>query len=270
VYTMRKMLTTMIFFLYFFALMFVCPASLADAFQIPVRWQLQHILTDTQTHTINTQLRVIQAEDDDFVFDVGAGGVRLAMESVIKVAGTVKHKPGKAEPQISDLIRYTKLTHVKDAEVKESLKRLGATIVCNGIGKEGYKDPGSGTEAVVVLAPADAVRDALVGAGSAMAAGTLVLNFAGSDDLQVLEVLDATEKIVLMLDAATKAKITFNSISSSEFAFGTSALTVVGLPEETSTGGLRGLDKAIACGEIYFRDGKYWTVVEEDINTAVA
>lgn len=240
-----------------------------EAFSAPIV-KRQDLDTGAARRSSVTPLRVIKSDDADFIFDEGAGGVRLAMESVIKVAGNVKHKPGNAEPIIKELIRYTALIPVKESTVKESLEKLGATIVCTGSGKELYKDPGQSTEALIVLAPSDAVRDALTGAGSAMNAGTLVVNFAGGDDVQVLEVLDATKQLVLMLDVPTKAKIVFNSISCSEFALGSSTVTVIALPEEISLGGLKYTDKSIATGEVYFCNGVFQTLVEENINTAVA
>jgi hypothetical protein len=45
-------------------------------------------------------------------------------------------------------------------------------------------------------------------------------------------------------------------------------ITVVGVPKkgENSEGDkLRGADKSLSEGEVYFRDGKYYTLVEEDI-----
>lgn len=222
------------------------------------------------TPTIRGLFSIIKADESDFDFDIGQGGVRLAMESVIKLFGSVKHAPGKAESSLKQLTRFKSLTPIKETTLQSTLNKLGATIICSGAGKEDYKNPGEGTEAIVVLAPMDAVRDALTGAGSAMNAETIVLNFAGGDDVQVLEVLEAAKQIVLMLDIATKAKVLFNSISTSEFPLGTSSLTVIGLPEGASTGGLEGVENAIATGEIYFCQGQYWTLLQENINTAIA
>jgi hypothetical protein len=215
-------------------------------------------------------LRVIKAEDNDFVYDTGAGGVLLAKESVVKISGSVKHKPGQAEPQLKELLRYNKLTMIPESKVQSILQSIGGKIICFGKGKELYKDPGQGTEAVVILAPSDAVREALTVAGSALDFGNLVINFAGGDDAQVLEVLDAVKQMTLMLDIATKAKIKFNSISYSDLPAVVSSVTVIALPEESSIGGLTGVEKAIATGEIYYSDERFWTTLEEDRNTSVA
>jgi hypothetical protein len=218
----------------------------------------------------NVVLRVIKAEDNDFVYDAGAGGVRLATECAIKITGSVSHRPGHADPSIKELVRYNSLISIKESTVNSVLQSMGATIICTGKGIELYKDPGKGTEAVVVLAPVDAVREALAVAGSAISASNLVINFVGGDDAQILEVIEAIKQIVLMLDIATKAKIKFNSISSPDFPLAMSSVTVIALPEESVTGGLSGIDKAIATGEIYVSDGKFWTVVDDDINNDLA
>jgi len=213
---------------------------------------------------------VIKSEEIDFDFDVGQGGVRLAMESAIKIAGNVKHKPGNAEPKVSDLLRYTSVTELEEKYVQEHLKSSGGNVVCTGIGKEFYKDPGETVEKKVVLAPHDAVRDALQAAGATNQAEKVVINFLGGDDLQVLEVLDAVKELVLMLDVNTKCKIRFNSLCHSSLPKESVTLTVVSLPLENAVEDFRARQKAIALGEIYFRDGKWYTVIEEDINTAVA
>jgi len=209
---------------------------------------------------------VIKSEDVDFKFDEGAGGVRLAQESVIKITGQVSHAPGKAEPKISDLMRYTSLTAVSESAVDSS----PVTVLGTGIGVELYKDPGETASADITLAPPDAVRDCLMGVGSALEYDTVHINFCGGNDAQVLEVLAATKEMVLDLDVKTKAKIAFSSISHSSLPEGKSFITVVGLPEDVSTGGLKGVERALASGEVFFCNGQYWTVTDDDINTAIA
>ena len=205
---------------------------------------------------------VISPEEIDFDFDVGQGGVRLAEESVVKVMGVVKHKPGQANPKVQDLLRYTGLVEVSDV--------ANVNIVTTGRGKEDYRDPGETASKEVIMAPLDAVRDSLNAAGSAMEYPRLVINFAGGDDLQILEVTEAITMMVLDLDIKTKCDIMFNSISDSSFPMGTASVTVVGLAEESVSGGLEGAAKSVANGEVYFYDGKYWTVSEGDINSALA
>jgi hypothetical protein len=220
---------------------------------------------------------VIRPESVDFDFDVGQGGVRLAEESVIKVTGKVTHKPGNAEPIISELLRYTQLTQVSEQIAVEFMNQNGVTILAAGRGMELYKNPGSTTEQIILHGPTEAVRDALIGAKSAMQASNIVINFCGGEDAQVLEVLSAIKKMVLDLDVATKAKISFNSISHSTFPLGSSAVTVVAIPlADESSEGATGVgsqsrtQEAFSSGEIYFRDGIFYTVLDEHINTAIA
>ncbi|EEC50023.1 predicted protein [Phaeodactylum tricornutum CCAP 1055/1] len=213
---------------------------------------------------------VIKPEEADFNFDVGQGGVRLASESAIKITGTVKHNPGSAEPTVTDLIRYTSLSQVEDKYVQEVLSKIGAKIVGTGRGKEDYREPGETTDKIVIQSPSDAVRDALMGVGSAMEADKIVINFLGGDDLQVLEVLDAVQMMVLDLDIATKARVQFHSVAHSSVPMSSATITVVSLPEGVSLDELSGIEKAVTSGEVYFRDGHWWTTEEENINAAIA
>ena len=242
------------------------------------QWGLQASTTPSTTSSSNS--RVIRSEDDDFDFDEGAGGVRLAEESVLALQGTVRHKPGQAEPQLSELRRYTKLTEVDMDRLTQS---SSFRILGTGIGTEVYADPGETSVASVTLAPADAVRDCLMGVASALDWDRVCLNFAGGADAQVLEVLAAVREMVLDLDVKTKCEITFHSVSHDSIPSGKSFLTVVGLaaaasstPEEGQATSL-GIDgdsgsvqDALAKGEVYFCNGKYWTVTEENRNMAIA
>lgn len=249
------------------------PHLAVDAFST-VRLQRQRI-----ERTESSLFGVIRPESVDFDFDVGQGGVRLAQESVVKITGTVTHKPGNAEPKISNLIRYKQLQTIKsDQIVVNALQQIGGTIIAAGRGNELYKDPGTTTEQVILYAPIEAVKDSLVGAKSAMQCSNLIFNFCSGDDAQVLEVLSAIKKMVLDLDIATKTKISFNSISHMTFPLGTTAVTVIAVPEtventdvvdnnDTVDGKIM---RSILSGEIYFRDGIFYTLIEDDVNPAIA
>ena len=219
----------------------------------------------TQQPTESSLLKaVIRGDDLDLdIIDWSQGGVGLAEASVIKIIGTIQHSPGKANPTPTDMIRYTGVREV-------SSDKLNGRIVCTGRGVELYKDPGEGTAKEVTLAPLDAVRDSMQGMGTTQDAAKVVINFLGGDDLQMREVLDACEQMVLNLDVKTGAKISFNSIAYKDFPADQAWLTVVDLPEVSDAQDLRGEEKALAEGEIYFFDGKYYTVIKEDITTAVA
>jgi hypothetical protein len=286
----------MMSFSHFFVIVWFCMSHLsndATAFQqltisnnnYRIQQQQQHHRQYQQTLWVRsvstirptTQLHVIKADDNDFVFDEGAGGVRLATESVVKIMGNVKHSPGKVEPGIKDLVRYTKLHKVSDNTIVEkNLNSVGGIILCTGSGKELYKDPGTTTDAVIILASNDAVKNALNNAKSAMASTSLVINFAGSTDSQVLEVLESIRKLILSLDIPTKTKITFNSIGSSDILPLTSSVTVVSFDEKSTTTNTdnevirTSVEKAIVSGEIYNIQGSYYILLEDDINTAEA
>jgi hypothetical protein len=212
---------------------------------------------------------VIKGETEDSKgYDEGLGGVRLAKENAVKIHGTIQHKPGKAEPVLSGLTRYTTVREITTPSHKMLEQNDQVTIVCTGQGKEEYKDPGETVTAEIVLAPMDAVKDALFAAGSVKDSTKIVINMLGGDDLQLLEVTDALVELVLDLDCNTKAKIEFNSLSHNMFPEQRATVTVVAV--EGSSGGKEGVDKSVAKGEVYVYDGKYYTVVEDDINTDIA
>lgn len=212
---------------------------------------------------------VIKADEVDFDYDVSQGGVRLAEECVIRLSGTVKHKPGSAVATLRELTRYDKLTSIAESDLPK--RETGFSIITTGRGKELYKNPGQSIEAEVTMSPQDAVRDSLMGAASAMECNRVVINFAGSDDLQVLEVIQAVQELVLDLDVVTRSEITFHSLSHSSLPAEHAFVTVVGFTsEEDISGGLQGAKKSAAKGEVYFVDGTYWTVSADDLNEQVA
>ena len=211
-------------------------------------------------------MSVILGEDENAApFDAGAGGVRLAETSVIKVSGEVRHKPGSATPKPTTLLRYTKLQEIP--ELGDHIK-----IVCTGRGTEHFVDPGTGTTKEVTLAPLDAVRDATLNElGTAQDVDNLVINFLGGDDVMIMEVMQAVEQLVLNLDVKTRTNISFHSLCHTSLPMGQTTLTVVGImnnssEEEQDT--LRGVEASVANGEVYFRDGSYFTVVKEDMDAA--
>ena len=214
---------------------------------------------------------LIEARTEDYVenTDESLGGVKLAKESVIKIAGEIKHKPGKAESLPRDLLRYNNLKTVDESAVQGALSNTGSTILCSGQGVEDYKEPGQTTQKQVLYGPAEAIKNAITNAASAMESETLVFNFLGGDDLIAGEVMEAGSELVLALDVPTKASVSFNSISHKSIPSGTCTVTVVsvGGPADDS---LSGVDKAVAQGEVYSRDGAWYTVEESDVNTAVA
>ncbi len=218
-----------------------------------------------------TMSTVISPDDTDFQFDTGLGGVRLAQESAVRLTGTIKHGAhNTAKATFKALQRYTAVQAVPDHVVQGTFDQMGAILMCTGRGQELYQDPGTTSlEKVVVLGPAAAATDAARGARPAPDADTVVLNVLGGDDLQFLEVQAALENLVPQL-VTGKAKITFNSLCHSQFPLGQVTITAVALPAEASSNGLEGVAKAVADGQVYFREGEWWTVVDSDINPALA
>lgn len=211
---------------------------------------------------------VIRADVAEVKVDAGLGGVRLAQENAIKISGEVRHKPGSAEARALDLTRYTQMTPVEESKVLGILGKLGGKIIGTGQGKELYKNPGESIEAVVQLAPIEAVKDAVNSAASAIEEQTLVFNFLGGNQLILGEVLDATNEAVLNMDIATKAKVFFNSMSDSSIPADTCTVSVVSIKDNEDS--FAGADEAIASGEVYMFGGKWFTVEKAKINTAIA
>jgi hypothetical protein len=192
------------------------------------------------------------------------GGVGLALDSYLELSGVVKHKPGDAKASLKTLTRYFKGTPVKAEE------RNGVKVIATGIGKEDYVDPGETLQKVIYYGPMEAVKDALNSAGSAMDYEHIQINFLGGNTI-LYQVLRAAEHMVLTLDIKTKAKVSFSSVSHSDFPEDIITATVVGIPSEQATDDWTGVKKAVAKGKLYIdKDGKSWTVIEEDINTAKA
>jgi len=217
---------------------------------------------------------IIEAQTDDSIKlkdeDAGgAGGVKLAQESAIKIVGDIQHKPGNAESFPQDLLRYDNLITVDESMVQNVFNNIGSAILCSGQGVEYYKEPGQTTNKEVDYAPLEAIKDAVTKASSAMESETLVFNFLGGDDLMAGEVLEAGSELVLALDIPTKTKVSFNSLSHKTIPSGTCTVTVASVGAQ-ETDSLSGIEKALAQGEVYTRDGTWYTVQESDINTAVA
>jgi hypothetical protein len=220
---------------------------------------------------------VIRASDIDRALDLGEGGVRLAEESAIKISGPIKHKLGKVECEPTGLVRYNNLKKVEEGAAIAVLNKVGAKILCKGVGKELYVEVGEGTKKEVDYAPQEAIKDAMNEAGSAMGFKRLVINFLGGDDLIMMEVLDAATEFVLTLDVATDTKISFNSLCHKSIPSGACSVTVVGFAEEAAAGeaaageadSFAGVEKAVADGQVYFSGGSWWTTEESDINTAI-
>lgn len=202
-------------------------------------------------------------------FDEDEGGVGLAKRCAIKVMGVAKgsDEDNNAEPQ--ELLRYEKLHEVSNCE--SIMDKQNVQLLCSGQGKEEYQDPGKSNrveDRVIKLAPIEAVQNALNTMASSVTIGednksSVVINFLGGDDLIIGEVLQATDMLVGSLDFPPKTKVKFNSLSFCDIAQDVCSVTVV--VTEGKTGGLEGVERNIAKGEVYAIDGKWYTTDEDDI-----
>jgi hypothetical protein len=214
-----------------------------------------HVTTRRSSSSLFSLIRgeAIDAE----TFDENEGGVGLALRSAIKISG----KCQKEQCDAQELLRYEKMQEVEMSVAQSIMEKSGCSLLCSGMGKELYQDPGSTIryeDKVIKLAPIEAAKAALE-----------KVSVAPSDakyDLIIGEVLEACGMLVKELNLQDKTKITFNSMSFNVFAEESCSVTVVA--SGGNAGGLEGVDQSIAKGELYMYDGKWFTVAEGDITTA--
>ena len=256
---------------------FVAPSSLPECSAVGTRCARmggQRQKAQQQTLTLTSALfstkakkeegtdwAVIRPEDEDEEWDLTKGGVLLAMDSAIKVTGTVSG--GSADA--TNLLRYGKLTEASDADVNAALASSGSAVICTGTGTELYKDPGLSTVEEITLGPMDAVAKALSSSPNVAAltgAKSVVINFIGGNDLIMEEVVDAANALVQNMGDSAPSKMKFNTISHKDIADGTASVTVMAAGGGSADGAL---GKAVSNGEAYFYQGKWYAVLDEDI-----
>jgi hypothetical protein len=212
---------------------------------------------------------IIYADSLDETYDDGLGGVRLAKESAIVMSGTVK----SSGPMFTDLKRYTETTLCDSSAIPSIMKDAGVTLICSGTGAEVYQDPGEGTERIVILAPSDAANNALASRTkeSLHTAKKIFINFIGGDDLMAHEVIDGVDRVVQGLDINSSSKVTFHSLCHTDFPLEKASVTVLALHSHTAdTTSSSNMVESIKRGELYFHEGKWWTTLEENVNTNLA
>ena len=101
-------------------------------------------------------------------------------------------------------------------------------------------------------------------------ASKVLLNFLGGENLVIFDVMDAAKTMVDGLDTKKQTQVTFNSLCHSQFPDEVASVTVVATYGNSDDKQLTGVDKCISKGEIYVHQDKYWTVSDDDINTAIA
>lgn len=208
-----------------------------------------------------TDWAVIRPEDEDEEWDLTKGGVLLAMDSAIKVTGTVSGGGADA----TNLLRYEKLTEASEADVNAALASSGSAVICTGTGAELYKDPGLSTVEEITLGPMDAVAKALSSSPNVAAltgAKSVVINFLGGNDLIMEEVVDAANALVQNMGDSAPSKMKFNTISHKGIADGTASVTVMAAGGGKADGAL---GKVVSNGEAYFYQGKWYAVLDEDM-----
>ena len=201
----------------------------------------------------NRLFAYIAADSADEDFDTKQGGVGLAEDNAILMIGKVDRK-GVATA--TDLKLYTTVSSLDDIT-----KVDGVSIICQGNGVEVYQDPGQDTEKNIILSPLDAVSNALsnVNEGAiSKESKKICINFTGGDDLMVHEVLEAVQNLVSGLDLSMENSIEFKSLCDGSFP-----------PEKCSVVALSVAGGSAEGSEnVYWHEGKWWTLLESNLNTA--
>lgn len=204
------------------------------------------------TNLQSTKLQgYIAADSTDEEVDMTLGGVGLAEQSALLMIGNVDKKGGAIA---TDLKRYTDVSELKE----QSFEKDGVTVLSTGVGIELYKDPGSGTEKTIILAPLEAIENALVSINdnAAKDAKKILINFTGGDDLMVHEVLDSVEIAAASLNLP---KVEFRSLCHKSFPAEKCCVVIL----KVSSG-------SDLSEDIYWHEGSWWTLRRENLNTAVA
>jgi hypothetical protein len=193
----------------------------------------------------------IAADSTDEEVDMTLGGVGLAEQSALLMIGNVDKKGGAIA---NDLKRYTDVSELKE----QSFEKHGVTVLSTGEGMELYKDPGSGSEKTIILAPLEAIENALVSIddNAAKDAKKILINFTGGDDLMVHEVLDSVEIAAASLNLP---KIEFRSLCHKSFPAEKCCVAILKVSSESDL-----------TEDIYWHEGNWWTLRKENLNTAVA
>jgi hypothetical protein len=216
-------------------------------------------------------------------FDENEGGVGLAKRCAVKIVGGRSVGGNAIEAQ--ELYRYERLTPLDKSEIANSIaegKYGDIQLLCSGMGKEDYVDPGSSyrvEDKVIKLAPIEAVKNALSSIAKmppptidSKKSLMMVFNFLGGDELIIGEVLMACDMLVEGLNLPATTKVKFNSISHVDVPSELCHVTVVAvgggaLSSSSSSSEEEDIDESVGKGELYDRDGTWFTVARRDMIT---
>lgn len=242
--------------------------SRARSFSIPTPCNTRPMRSQTATEL--AQLIKGDAEGEKITLDENAGGVGLVKRTAVKISGISGRGTGS---EARELVRLKTMAELDVAEAESVMDKARCRLLGVGAGREVYEtkevDATGVLDRVVVLAPIDAAKNVLASMTSAVEedADSVTMNFLGGDELIIGEVLEACDLLVDNLDLPSKAKVTFNSVSCNDVPSDICTVTVI-----VSTGsadGMEDADESVARGEVYVHDGKWYTVAEGDIETAL-
>lgn len=205
--------------------------------------------------SINSKLSGFIAADSTDEQDLGivAEGIKLAEDNAILFTGKVDKK---GNPIATKMAHYSEVTPIKTSNIDDR----NINIVCKGDGMEQYSDPGQSTNRNIILAPLEAVENALSSIElelSKFEHGKIIINFAG-DDMVVSEIFDGVQKMISGLDLMTKnnsRKIEFHSLcASSVFQKSSCGVVVAQVPDDEDS-----------LGQLYYQGGSWFTLSDDNI-----
>ena len=183
---------------------------------------------------------LIEVKDVEEEIVIEESAIDLTLNTANVMIGTVE--AGNAVP--NDFRRFNDVSPLSNLD--------GVSILCKGEGTENYVDPGESTEKIVTLAPLEAASQAIKSIQKAPAnVKKTYINVAGGDDLMIHEVMDAIKLLTSELEESTYE---FRSLCHSNFPLGECGIAVIATTDDSS-------------GEVYLNGGKWWTLLEKDLNT---
>ena len=229
--------------------------SIEAFMQSPLQQQQQQGGAVKSASTTSKLNGYIAADADEEQVDMSLGGVGLAHESALVMVGNVDRK---GSPIATDLLRYTDVTSLDEKQLGEH----SISVLCKGEGTEVYQDPGTGTDSTIILAPYEAIAEALTSIDLSVVgkdAKKIVINYCGGEDLLVHEVFGSLQSLLSSLDLPKNQSVQFRSLCHQSFApekCGVAVLSIAGGSDFTDN--------------VYWHAGQWYTLLEENLNTTDA